>query len=101
MATHEQSSGGSIACLGKLYCSNQIGPALAATPAQSVLATGVLQAKRGALEAGPEAVIPTLAQLVSVLQKLGQQHGAHDLLLEAASILSEQRPEFLTSKCPV
>ena len=41
-----------------------------------------------------------MAQLVSVRRKLGQQDSAHDLLLEAASILSEQGPESLSSECP-
>ena len=46
-----------------------------------------------------EALIPTLAQLVSVRRKLGQQDAAHDLLLEAASILCEQGPDSLSSEC--
>ena len=93
------SSVGCSACPCRGHCISQANPSCGCHALQVSLASGVLQAKRSALGNRHEALISTMAQLVSVRQRLGQQDAAHDLLLEAASILSEQGPESLSSGC--
>lgn len=63
------------------------------------MATGLLQAKR-TLGHWHEFLVPTMVELVSVRQRLGQQDAAYVLLLEAAFVLSGQGPESLSSACP-